>query len=472
MTQCSFIFDIGKTHIKAHLLDSDDRSLAVRETTNRVLRDGLYPHYDIDTIWQFLLSSLSEFNRQQPVTAVAVTTHGAAAALVDRTRGGDGLVLPILDYEYAGIEQVNASYDAQRPAFSETGSPNLPAGLNLGRQLAWLEERHFAEFNAATDILLYPQYWVWRLCGARLSELSSLGCHTDLWAPWEQQYSSLARARGWAEKFPPLAKAWDNAGDVSAEIAAQTGLPDNCAVFVGVHDSNASYLRYRRAMPEKAFSVVSTGTWSIVMDSGTGREALQENRDMLANVDVYGDPFVCSRFMGGREYQAVCEHLGGDPDASFTAADVEAIVSRALFCLPAWQPGCGPFGDHPATIQGYLKEDTAPAALASLYCALMLDYQLDLVASSGNVIIGGAFLKNPMLCAMLAQMRQAQALVRSADLTGTVQGTAILTRWEQADDIERMQPVIPSRIGGLEDYRAQWRERVEARGEFAFEPTL
>jgi len=207
----SFVFDIGKTHIKAHVLDAGGNSVVAREALNSVHTDGAYPHFAVDNIWRFLLDCLESFNRMFPVTAIAVTTHGAAAALVDRGREGDGLLLPVLDYEYAGIETINETYRRERPPFAETGSPDLPAGLNLGRQLAWLEAQFPAAFAAATDILLYPQYWVWRLCGARVSEVTSLGCHTDLWAPWERTYSSLVRNQGWTEKFPsacPDGRSW------------------------------------------------------------------------------------------------------------------------------------------------------------------------------------------------------------------------------------------------------------------------
>ncbi len=462
VTSHSFVLDIGKTHIKAHVLDVAGNSLVARETINRVRGDGVYPHYAVDEIWQFLLDSLQTLNQDFPIGAIAVTTHGAAAALVDRNAQGDGLVLPVLDYEFAGIESVNESYSRERPAFAETGSPDLPAGLNLGRQLAWLETQFPGQFAAATDILLYPQYWVWRLSGARVSEVSSLGCHTDLWSPWERSYSSLVKRRGWEGKFPPLAPAWERAGPVTAEVAALTGLAPDCAVFVGVHDSNASYLRYRRAMPDRAFSVVSTGTWAIVMDGAAGRETLDGERDMLANVDVFGDPFACSRFMGGREYQAICDRLGGDPATQFGTADLEAITRSELLCLPAWQAGSGPFNRLHGAIEGDARAHTVPAALASLYCALVLDYQLDLVNSRDDIVIGGAFLKNPMLCAVLAALRQPQRLWRSADVTGTLQGTAMLTRWDQPAPLENMQLLEPLALAGLADYRGRWRRRVAA----------
>ena len=54
-------------------------------------------------LWSFILDSLGALNREQPVDAISVTTHGVAAALLDAD--GD-LALPVLDYEHDGPEQL------------------------------------------------------------------------------------------------------------------------------------------------------------------------------------------------------------------------------------------------------------------------------------------------------------------------------------------------------------------------------
>jgi hypothetical protein len=82
--------------------------------------------------------------------------------------------------------------------------PLLPAGLNLGRQLYWQQANFPAEFARARHILMYPRYWAWRLSGKLASEVTSLGCHTDLWAPEENAWSSLVERQGWTALFPPL----------------------------------------------------------------------------------------------------------------------------------------------------------------------------------------------------------------------------------------------------------------------------
>lgn len=457
------VFDIGKTHIKLHLLDARYQTLAVRETCNKPVEAGPYPAADVDGMWHWFVENARVLQAEFGIGRINVTTHGATAALINRQRAGNGLVLPVLDYEYAGIESLDSDYNRVRPEFAESGSPALPAGLNLGRQLFWLSRQYPGEFADTTDILMYPQYWVWRLTGQCYSEVTSLGCHTDLWAPWQKQYSSLVNTLQWVKKFPPLAPAWAEAGTLLQSVCDMTGLSPECIVHVGVHDSNASYVRYRRALADESFSVVSTGTWSIVMNGGADVAVLKANRDMLANVDVTGTPVICSRFMGGREYALVCQQLGGALGQAIDAAHINALIAAGVYCLPGWQAGTGPFAGMPGEIRGTLPADVPAAALASLYCALVLDYQLDLVAAHDQVIIGGAFLKNPLLCGLLARLREGQSVLACRDITGTVMGAAQLTHWQEENDNLHLDAVLPAEVDGLDDYRCRWRDRIAAR---------
>ena len=140
-------------------------------------------------------------------------------------------MLPVLDYEFEMPAGQEAHYAGQRPPYSATCSPRLPAGLNLGRQLAWQAQAFPEQFGRARHILMYPQYWAWRLSGVAASEVTSLGCHTDLWQPARQQYSSLVERMGWSDLFPPLQPAWAPLGFLKAELARLTGLPSECRVL-------------------------------------------------------------------------------------------------------------------------------------------------------------------------------------------------------------------------------------------------
>src|SRR5439155_24573346 len=128
--------------------------------------------------------------------------------------------------------------------------------------------------------------------GSMASEVTSLGCHTDLWRPARGGFSTLVERQDWSRLFPPLQPAWRTLGRVRPEL--EPGL--ECEVLNGIHDSNAAYLRYLAGV-QSPFALLSTGTWMVCFNSAGDLRALDPARDTLANVDVCGRPIACSRFM-------------------------------------------------------------------------------------------------------------------------------------------------------------------------------
>ena len=149
--------DIGKTNAKLALVRLSDLSeIAVERRPNTVLSGPPYPHFDVEGHWNFLLDGLSRFHAEYGIEAITVTTHGAAGALIAR----DGsLVAPILDYEHTGPDECATAYDAIRPPFSETGSPRLSMGLNLGAQFHWQLKTDPQLRDKVHHIVTYPQFW-------------------------------------------------------------------------------------------------------------------------------------------------------------------------------------------------------------------------------------------------------------------------------------------------------------------------
>ncbi|WP_269520478.1 FGGY-family carbohydrate kinase [Alteromonas sp. BMJM2] len=457
------VLDIGKTHIKL-LFVSDSEQVASFSCKNAPIA-GQYPQADVDSIWDWIVETLKSCTYTKEVEGFVVTTHGATAALIDSnaTDRSKALALPILDYEYQGIDECTQRYKVERPDFNETLSPLLPAGLNLGKQLYWLQEKYPQEFAKANAILLYPQYWAWRL-GAELSaEVTSLGCHTDLWHPAAQQFSSFTVKKKWAALFPPLKNAWDCIGQISEDVSKQTSLPTLCKIYCGIHDSNASFLRYLNINPQSSeqFTVMSTGTWTILMQSGGDVSTLHDKVDTLANVDINGNPVSCARFMGGREYERICTTLGGNIKMNPTESEIQDAISNYWRVTPDFSEGNGPFPD--LTPQLLCPErPTAPQAIATLYCALMINQRLDDLQATGAIYIEGAFLKNPLLCRLVAQLRCQQPVFASTDNTGTVLGAAALIGYQKLKqhslDLEKVEP---SNFSGLDSYADEWVELIK-----------
>jgi len=286
----TLVFDIGKTHVKVSILNKNGRELYRNRKSNTVMQTQPYHSYDIAGIWLWLKGQLSELADQFHISAISIATHGAAAALIDRRT--QDLLLPVMDYEFESYPSQFEDYETIRPPFQETGSPSFPAGLNLGRQLYWQSQLLSDQQKENSILLMYPQYWAWKLSGEVATEITSLGCHTDIWNIKTNSPSSLLETLGLNESLPPLQKAWKPIGVIKESLATELGLNPDCVIYPGVHDSNAGYLPILRQPKTNRPTVVSTGTWSVIMDGNTDLETLDASRDMLVNIDAEGSPLV------------------------------------------------------------------------------------------------------------------------------------------------------------------------------------
>ena len=448
------VIDIGKTNAKFALVDLPSRAeVAVRKTPNEVRRDGPYPHYDVEGLWRFLTGAIAELNAETPIDALSVTTHGAAAALLD---AAGNLTLPVLDYEFAGPDELAAEYDEIRPGFAESFTPRLPAGLNLGAQLFWQHRRFPEAFAKTTAIVTYPQYWSFLLSGVVSSEITSLGCHTDLWNFQTDLYSSLVANAGWLDKMPAVRRAGDVLGLVRPEVAKTLGIHKPVPVHCGIHDSNASLLPHliERQPP---FAVVSTGTWVIVCAPGAELAGLDPARDCLANIDAFGRPVASARFMGGREFSQLIE---GEPQLP-TDDELRRVLGERLFLLPAVVEGSGPFPNRHARWSAP-RTSLSPAeqyAVVSFYLALMTAQCLELADAEGEIVVEGPFTGNRLYLQMLAAATGRPLFATHGDSTGTAIGAALLAIEKPKPHGDEGHSIAPPEAlaEAMSRYAARWR---------------
>ncbi len=450
MNGCIAVFDIGKTNIKLVVFDRGGAILAERSAPNAPLApDATWPYLRLDTgrAWAFLIGALKDLGAHFSIEAISIAAHGAAGVLVT----DEGEALPAVDYEFDGYGALAAEYDKVRPRFEETLSPNLPRGLNLGRQVYYLQRRFPTEFAAARAFLGYPQYWSWRLSGVPATEFTSVGSHTDLWRPKEGRLSSMVDKLGWRRLFPPMRKAWDTLGTLKPEVAAATGLPPNVRVVCGAHDSNASLVPHLMSRRDP-FTVISTGTWVIIMAVG-GKSRLDPEADMLANVDVRGVPVPTARFMGGREFAV----LAGDAPADADEADVAGLVASGVMALPAFTDQGGPFGARKGRIEGGTPATPqARTALATLYAALVSAHVLERLEAPGDLIVEGGFTRSPAFAAVLAGLMPGRRVVIAPAAAGAAAGAAMLAHWGEPHPPPRLEPARAWVLPGLKAYQERW----------------
>jgi sugar (pentulose or hexulose) kinase len=443
------VFDLGKTNSKLFVFSEEGRIVAESRTRPIWRTDGDLRVLDECHLLTWMEEQLDEAVDAHGVSGVMFSGHGCTFALV---KGGE-LAAPILDYEQEPPADVAARIDALVPDFSETFSPKLPLGFNYGRHILWLEDRDPALVTNADAILAYPQYWSWRLSGTAAAEVSYLGCHSHLWAPFRDDYSSLVDSRGWRGKMPAMMRAgaalgtWRSAG--GKEVT----------VHNGVHDSNAA-LYYYRAVGFSDFTLVSTGTWVIIFNSACPLDALDRERDMLANVTVDHQPAPTIRFMGGREYEVA----SGGWTKPVPIAAVKSVIAKGIFALPSFAAG-GPMPGAEGIFVGPVPTDEERAAAALLYVTLMTDLSLDLIHSQNDIVIDGGLIKTGLYAGLLAALRAGQTVLTSTNAEGSAYGAAALAFEEMglSPFASECHAAVPLVVDGLEAYRDRWVSLVESR---------
>jgi sugar (pentulose or hexulose) kinase len=468
-TRSTVVLDVGKTLTKASLWSPTGVPLERRSRVNARPDAGGYLTLDAAGIENWLATTLHDFSRMQRIGHIIPVGHGAAAALIREGK----LHAPPLDYEYPIPAAIHLEYDERREPFQLTGSPALPAGLNLGAQLHFLERTQPETWRGEPTVLPWPQYWSWLLSGRAVSEVTSLGCHTDLWYPVAASYSRTALNRGWAARFAPIARADAVLGPISAEWTERSGLPGDVNVLCGLHDSNAALLAARAAASRERgaaageggdMTVLSTGTWFVAMRTPSNMRftelaKLPVDRDCLVNVDLNGEPVPSARFMGGREIEILMGGAEGQPvetnDGEGQAA-AAAVIANGAMVLPTFAAGAGPYGPCSGRWLSMPRDPLQRWAAVCLYAALLADTALDLIGSKDCLIIEGRFSACTLFVAALAALRPGMAVYAAPSSIDVALGalTLLQTTLPPGSTLAAARPL---KIG-LNDYRERWRQ--------------
>lgn len=418
----TLVLDIGKTRSKVLAIAADGKVVGSWARPSASLKTNLgYMALDSHGTEDWLhatLAGLGEMRRA--VRRIVPITHGAAFAGID----AQGLVMPVADYEFRGFDERAEAWEATLDPTEATLSPSLPLGLNAAVQLDWLERHLPRRFAAVQQWLPYPQYWAWRLCGVASSEITSLGCHTQLWRPRGATWSDLAQRRGWAARFAPLRRAWEPLGFIDPGLAQRLGLPRGISVHCGAHDSNACLARYLRAMP--SMTVVSTGTWTVVMAPGASRLATQATADTLGNISVRGEIVPTARAMGGRQFEAIC--AGAQPKLASTEALQQLKAAGVCVSADGESVRIGPDREVPIDYIDSVLDESKRASLAASHAAHQTAKLIRELQGSGPVIVEGPFSTNPLfLDELAAEVKELQVSIDP--LEGTARGGWLLGRW-------------------------------------------
>lgn len=456
------VLDVGKSNVKLSACDRDGHVLETLTTPNPVLPGPPWRHHDLRALNDWVLTGVAELGLRHPLAHFVASGHGSGGVLVgdDPDAGGDGAILPMVDYEQPLPEGLAEEYAPLAGGFLDRGSAVMMAATHTARQMFWAERDRPQDFARAKWCLGIPQYWAWRLSGVAVSEATILGAQSHLWNVAGARWSPIVEARGWGRLMPPFARASDDLGPVRAALVAR-GLPQ-LRVHAGVHDSSANFHRYRAAGME-GLCVISTGTWIVALADRLDLARLDEARGMTCNADVDGAPVGGALTMGGREYAAVA---GEQPEgARVEPAVLARLLRRGTMALPSFG---GNDGQFPGTagrgrIVGPLPEGAEERhALAVLYVALLTVECGNRLDPDRPWVLDGSFLRDPAFASLVAALRPGRSTRVNAEGHGIVAGAAALCdpgRIMPAPDLTEPKP-MPG-LAELTDHAARWRALAE-----------
>jgi sugar (pentulose or hexulose) kinase len=293
------VIDVGKTNKKLFLFDQDynivyERSARFIETTDE---DG-DPCENLESLRLSVFDSLrSLFNKKDfEVKAINFSAYGASFVNIDE----DGnAVTPLYNYLKSYPEELKKqfynTYGGEETFSLKTASPVL-GSLNSGMQLYRLKYEKPEVFNRVQYSLHLPQYLSYLISCKPCSDITSIGCHTNLWDFQKNDYHQWVYAEGVNEKLAPIC---------SYHETTKAVFPgNNYLVGIGLHDSSAALIPYVVNFHEP-FILLSTGTWCISLNpfNNTPLTIEELRQDCLCYLHYQGKPVKASRLFSGPDYE-------------------------------------------------------------------------------------------------------------------------------------------------------------------------
>jgi sugar (pentulose or hexulose) kinase len=447
------VFDIGKTNVKLSAATADGELVETLSAPNRVHDGPPYRHHDLADLEGWLIAGLRALGSRHDITAIVTCAHGSGGVLI----GPDGPALPMVDYEQPLPSEIDEAYRAAAGSYRERGSPIMLGASHLARQMLWQETGWPEDFARATAFLATPQYWAWRLSTVAACEVTSLAAQSHLWASADNRPARIVANRGWQRLMPPLRRAWEPLGPLTPGIAQATGLSPATRVLCGIHDSSANFYRYQAAGLSD-FTVVSTGTWIVLLTDRTGVDFDHERAGHTCNADIHGRPLPGMLSMGGREFSAVAQ--GGGGPASRHGLD-RLLTSRTL-ALPSFgsDDGLFPGSARRGRIEGPLADDASTHfTLAVLYAALLTAECIERLPQAATIVLDGNFVSDPLYGGLVARLLPRKRVLVSRSTSGTASGAALLATHETRQAPAPLAAEVPdiSALPDLSPYRARWR---------------
>ncbi|WP_428668012.1 FGGY-family carbohydrate kinase [Runella sp.] len=406
------VIDIGKTNKKLFLFDENykivlEKSGQFPETTDE---DG-DPCEDVALLTSWVDESLQEVLalEEYDIKAINFSTYGASLVHV----GEDGTpVLPLYNYlkPYPELlkKQFYDTYGGEQEFTRRTASPIL-GSLNSGMIIYRLKYEKPEVLAKIKYSLHLPQYVGYLVSGQYVSDITSIGCHTNLWDFDNNAYHDWVHQENILEKLAPT-----EPGD---KVVTKSINGQNRLVGIGLHDSSSALIPYLVSFLEP-FVLISTGTWCISLNPFNHTPLTDEELqyDCLCYMQYNGKPVKASRLFAGYEHEQQTKRLASHFNKDTDHYKTVTYDARMINELKAGKKTDGIDFEHlskPPMTEGLFgqRDLTGFESYEQAYHQLILDIVNQQIISTGLVLtesnvkrmfVDGGFGKNPIYMNLLA----------------------------------------------------------------------
>lgn len=307
------IFDVGKTNKKLLLFDEQYKVVFERQARFTEIEDeDGFPCENVEALRSSVYDSLEEVIHDTAYNIKAINFSGYGASFVFADDKG-GPVAPLYNYlkpfDEKLLKQFYDAYGGQKKFTQLTASPVL-GNLNSGMQLYRLKYEKPELFQQIKHALHLPQYLAYLVSKKMYADLTSIGCHTNLWNFQQNNYHKWVTKEGLLEKMLPIVAADKTVKTIFSGKQLQAGS--------GLHDSSAALIPYLVNFKEP-FVLISTGTWCISLNpfNQTPLTTEQLEHDCLCFLQSNGHPVKAARLFAGQAHdeqtKRIAAHFNADP---------------------------------------------------------------------------------------------------------------------------------------------------------------
>lgn len=299
------IFDIGKTNKKFFLFDADLNEAYHLITRLEPLEDeDGFQSEPLGPLINWMLDTWKQALKLEGFKIQKLNFSGHGASFVHINENGSPTT-PLYDYLKPYPKNLLKQFykeNGGKMAFCKvTSSPPL-AMLNSGLQIYFIKHTKPELFKKIKYSFHLPQFLSFLFTGEKVSDYTSIGCHTALWDFESKDYHPWVDHEEIRELFPPILP-----GNTELKTKPELGAVP-CGI--GVHDSSAALLPYL-AQETEPFALLSTGTWAICINPFNASPLTKKElrQDCLQFLSIKGKPIKISRLFIGEEHKYQVEQM-------------------------------------------------------------------------------------------------------------------------------------------------------------------